>query len=219
MNHIVLRLLTPSRGWPCEAGTRFSSPLGTQKSHSLTGMAFFVATRRFCCPNSRISQGRGSVRGEPLTGSPARVQSPARRRPILHSKIAAPKKKRHTNVCLFFFVTTHRFCCLHFRMPQGKECVQEKTSSLFPCTFNCPPTGNRFCYTKLCQQKASNQMFLFSAMWLQFDIFSLCNALPIYKFTEKINRRRPQEILSIHISIRLYEYNFDSFSNHIAFDK
>lgn len=68
-------------------------------------------------------------------------------------------------------------------------------------------------------KKASNQMFLFSAMWLQFDIFSLCNALPIYKFTEKIHRRRPQEILSIHISIRLYEYNFDSFSNHIAFDK
>ena len=63
----------------------------------------YVVTHRFCCPNSRISQGRGSVRGEPLTGSPARVQSPARRRPILHSKIAAPKKKRHTFVCLFFF--------------------------------------------------------------------------------------------------------------------
>ena len=178
-----------------------------------------MIVHRFCCLHSRTSQGRGSVRGEPLTGSPTRVQSPARRRPLLRSKSAAPKRKHHPDGWCFLFVTTHRFCCLHFRMPQGKECVQEKTSSLFPCTFNCPPTGNRFCYTKLCQQKASNQMFLFSAMWLQFDIFSLCNALPIYKFTEKINRRRPQEILSIHISIRLYEYNFDSFSNHIAFDK
>ena len=55
----------------------------------------------FCdCPqvllsHSRTSQGRGSVRGEPLTGSPTRVQSPARRRPILRSKIAAPKKYDH----------------------------------------------------------------------------------------------------------------------------
>ena len=56
---------------------------------------FFVIVHRFCCLHSRTSQGRGSVRGEPLTGSPTRVQSPARRRPILRSKIAAPKKYDH----------------------------------------------------------------------------------------------------------------------------
>ena len=38
-----------------------------------------------------------------MTGSPTRVQSPARRRSLLRSKSAAPKKKRHTFVCLFFF--------------------------------------------------------------------------------------------------------------------
>ena len=63
----------------------------------------FVTGCRFCCPHPYTSQGRGSVRGEPLTGSPTRVQSPARRRPLLHSKSAAPKKKdTHVGVFLFW---------------------------------------------------------------------------------------------------------------------
>ena len=63
----------------------------------------FVIVHRFCCLHSRPPQGRGSVRGEPLTGSPTRVQSPARRRPLLRSKSAAPKKKgTHVGVFLFW---------------------------------------------------------------------------------------------------------------------
>ena len=54
-----------------------------------------MIVHRFCCLHSRTSQGRGSVRGEPLTGSPTRVQSPAHRRPLLRSKSAAPKRKHH----------------------------------------------------------------------------------------------------------------------------
>ena len=46
---------------------------------------------------------KGECEGETFAGFPTRVQSSARRRPLLHSKSAAPKKKRHTNVCLFFF--------------------------------------------------------------------------------------------------------------------
>ena len=43
------------------------------------------------------------MRGEPLTGSPTRVQSPARRRPLLRSKSAAPiKKGTHVGVFLFW---------------------------------------------------------------------------------------------------------------------
>ena len=61
-----------------------------------------MIAHRFWCPHSRIPQGRGSVRGEPLTGSPTRVQSPARRRPLLRSKSAAPKKK-DTHVGVFLF--------------------------------------------------------------------------------------------------------------------
>ena len=63
----------------------------------------FVTGCRFCCPHPYTSQGRGSVRGEPLTGSPTRVQSPALRRPLLRSKSAAPKKKdTHVGVFLFW---------------------------------------------------------------------------------------------------------------------
>ena len=46
---------------------------------------------------------KGECEGETFAGFPTRVQSSARRRPLLHSKSVAPKKKRHTNVCLFFF--------------------------------------------------------------------------------------------------------------------
>ena len=43
------------------------------------------------------------MRGEPLTGSPTRVQSPARRRPLLRSKSAAPKRKHHPSGWCFLF--------------------------------------------------------------------------------------------------------------------
>ena len=38
---------------------------------------------------------KGECEGETFAGFPTRVQSPARRRPILRSKIAAPKKHDH----------------------------------------------------------------------------------------------------------------------------
>ena len=62
-----------------------------------------VIVHRFCCLHSRPPQGRGSVRGEPLTGSPTRVQSPARRRPLLRSKSATPKRKHHPLGWCFLF--------------------------------------------------------------------------------------------------------------------
>ena len=77
-------------------GSEFHPARGIPKRKTTQRVVFlFVITLRFCCSHSRIPQGRGSVRGEPLTGSPTRVQSPARRRPILRSKIAAPKKYDH----------------------------------------------------------------------------------------------------------------------------
>ena len=92
-----------TRSAPVEAASS-SLPAVFQKENTLlTDSVSFVTGCRFCCPHPYTSQGRGSVRGEPLTGSPTRVQSPARRQPLLHSKSAASKKKRHTNVCLFFF--------------------------------------------------------------------------------------------------------------------
>ena len=105
-NATVPRTVAPSFGTlrACEAGVRFE-PLWTQLQKRKTPMwvsFFFVIAHRFCCLHSRTSQGRGSVRGEPLTGSPTRVQSPARRRPLLRSKSAAPKRKHHPDGWCFF---------------------------------------------------------------------------------------------------------------------
>ena len=45
---------------------------------------------------------KGACEGGTFAGFPPHVQSPARRRPLLHSKSAAPAKKRHPKGCLFF---------------------------------------------------------------------------------------------------------------------
>ena len=46
---------------------------------------------------------KGECEGETFAGFPTRVQSPARRRPILRSKIAAPKKNDHPMGGRFFW--------------------------------------------------------------------------------------------------------------------
>ena len=80
---------------------RYRMPCAAKKRRAAWRVSFFVITHRFCCLHSRPPQGRGSVRGEPLTGSPTRVQSPARRRPLLRSKSAAPKRKTPVGVSFF----------------------------------------------------------------------------------------------------------------------
>ena len=50
---------------------------------------------------------KGECEGETFAGFPTRVQSPARRRPILRSKIAAPKKK-DTLMGVFLFWSGRR---------------------------------------------------------------------------------------------------------------
>ena len=96
-----------------------------KRKHHPDGWCFFL----FCdCPQVLLSalpppQGRGSVRAAPrrvrfgaqptrsggtwrgdgtFAGFPTRVQSPARRRPILRSKIAAPKRKTTQRVVFLF---------------------------------------------------------------------------------------------------------------------
>ena len=107
-----------------------------------------VIVHRFCCLHSRPPQGRGSVRGEPLTGSPTRVQSPARRRPLLRSKSAAPKKK-DTHVGVFLFWSGRR-SSTRYRHPTNGRAIRrspagpldltrfapvEAASSSLPATF------------------------------------------------------------------------------------
>lgn len=90
------------RRWrPWFSRSKIAAP--KEKRHPKGCLFSFVAAHMFCCLHSRPPQGRGSVRGEPLTGSPTRVQSPARRRPLLRSKSAAPKRKHHPDGWCFLF--------------------------------------------------------------------------------------------------------------------
>ena len=72
-------------------------PAAFQKETPSCRMVFlFVIAHRFCCPCALLYIARkGECEGETFAGFPTRVQSPARRRPILRSKIAAPKKYDH----------------------------------------------------------------------------------------------------------------------------
>ena len=92
------------------------------------GGPFCVIVHRFCCLHSRPPQGRGSVRGEPLTGSPTRVQSPARRRALLLRKSAAPKKK-DTHMGVFLFLERATRLELASRHPTNGRAIRRSPAS------------------------------------------------------------------------------------------
>ena len=63
---------------------------------------FFVIAHRFCCPCALLYIARkGMYARETLVGFPLHVKSPARRRPLLRSKSAAPKRKTPLRVSFF----------------------------------------------------------------------------------------------------------------------
>ena len=133
---------------PVEAACSRLPAVFQKENTLLTDSVSFVTGCRFCCPHPYTSQGRGSVRGEPLTGSPIRVQSSARRRPLLRSKSAAPKKKdTHVGVFLFWSGRRGATRCRHptngraiRRSPAGplnltRSAPVEAASSSLPATF------------------------------------------------------------------------------------
>ena len=67
-------------------------------------------------------------------------------------------------------VIAHNFCCPHPRISQGRECVQGKPLSGFPCTFSHPPAGDRFCAAKPYQhEKRHAEACLFSCWYARLD--------------------------------------------------
>ena len=61
-----------------------------------------VIAHRFCCPCALLYIARkGMYARETLVGFPLHVKSPARRRPLLQSKSAAPKRKTPLRVSFF----------------------------------------------------------------------------------------------------------------------
>ena len=93
---------------------RFRNGLPRQCAHWLAMTGFFDSLNHpkggfsFCdypqvllFAPSHIAR-KGECEGETFAGFPTRVQSPARRRPILRSKIAAPKRKTTQRVVFLF---------------------------------------------------------------------------------------------------------------------
>ena len=84
---------------------------------------------------------------ETLIGFPLRVQLSACRRPLLQRKSAhqkgAARRGGH-----FVGILRSWQGARNPRIPQGRECVQGKPWSGFPCTFGYPPAGDRFCSAK-----------------------------------------------------------------------
>ena len=68
----------------------------------LYAVEYCVIAHRFCCPCALLYIARkGMYARETLVGFPLHVKSPARRRPLLRSKSAAPKRKTPLRVSFF----------------------------------------------------------------------------------------------------------------------
>ena len=63
-----------------------------------------------------------------------------------HAKKSPPK-------WVVIYVITHRFCCSHPRISQGRGSVRGKPLRVSPLAFNHPPAGDRFCAAKSPLQK------------------------------------------------------------------
>lgn len=85
---------------------------------------------------------KGACEGGTFAGFPPHVQSPARRRPLLHSKSAAPAKKRHPKGCLFF-------CWCERWDLNPHDLTDTSTSSLPVCRFQHARERNLRYYNKI----------------------------------------------------------------------
>ena len=88
-------LLVPRRGFTLK-GINFDSPETRRQKRKIPKGIFLFCDypQVLLFAPSHIAR-KGECEGETFAGFPTRVQSPARRRPILRSKIDAPKKYDH----------------------------------------------------------------------------------------------------------------------------
>ena len=61
--------------------------------------------------------------------------------------------KKSPPIWVVIYVITHRFCCSHPRISQGRGSVRGKPLRVSPLAFNHPPAGDRFCAAKSPLQK------------------------------------------------------------------
>ena len=82
-----------------------------------------------------------------------------------HAKKSPPK-------WVVIYVITHRFCCSHPRISQGRGSVRGKPLRVSPLAFSHPPAGDHFCTAKVPHQKRRGtrtcvSSFLVRAMGLE----------------------------------------------------
>ena len=80
---------------------------------------------------------KGECEGETFAGFPTRVQSPARRRPLLRSKSAAPKKK-DTHVGVFLFWSGRRGSNSLPGIPRMADAIRRNPASPLDLTRSAP---------------------------------------------------------------------------------
>ena len=61
--------------------------------------------------------------------------------------------KKSPPIWVVIYVITHRFCCSHPRISQGRGSVRGKPLRVSPLAFNHPPAGDHFCVAKVLLQK------------------------------------------------------------------
>ena len=103
-------------------------------------------------------------------------------------------KKRRAAWRVSFFVITHRFCCSHPRISQGRGSVRGKPLRVSPLAFSHPPAGDHFCVAKVLLQKRKTPMwvsFFFGAGYGSRTrlngLGSRCNTdIPTLRFTYRV---------------------------------
>ena len=75
-----------------------------------------------------------------------------------HAKKSPPK-------WVVIYVITHRFCCSHPRISQGRGSVRGKPLRVSPLAFNHPPAGDRFCAAKSPLQKNTTTQRVVVFFW------------------------------------------------------
>ena len=137
--------LDSTRFAPVEAASS-SLPAAFQKENTILtdGVSFCDYPQVLLFAPSHIAR-KGECEGETFAGSPTRVQSPARRRPLLRSKSAAPKKK-DTHVGVFLFWSGRRGSNSLPRPWQGRALPDElrpQTAPLLQRLWCLRPGSNR----------------------------------------------------------------------------
>ena len=128
-------LLAPRRGFTPQGGINFDSPAAKQQKRKIPkGIFLFCGCLPLLLSVLPHTARKGECEGKTFAGFPTRVQSPARRRSILRSKIAAPKKYNHPKGGRIFLAPRRGFTPqggINFDSPAAKQQKRKIPKGIF----------------------------------------------------------------------------------------